>query len=229
MWVSTTNGSLKTSCKSCVPRNTVEHCFQGKWDNEEHQGPFTLNISRNEEQMLSEWKIFCVCCIMGYTELSGNGSRWLANIAYLESCRVAACRATSRVDTFHSSHRWIRLPWRCKGSRTRDSRGKIIEATSKNRNIIWEEDILYFFLSWSCEDLSLVVSFLLCKATGDFLMAQTALFDCRQILLFTPVRILGWPHCIISKNPWVMSVSDVLFQPACSHRPQISFMPASCR
>lgn len=29
---------------------------------------------------------------------------------------------------------------------------------SKNRNIIWEEDILYLFLSWSCEDLSLVVS-----------------------------------------------------------------------
>lgn len=140
-----------------------------------------------------------------------------------ESCGVAACRVTSGNYKFPSSHRRFKLPLHREVSRAKDSRGKAIAATPKNRNIIWEKDISNLFLSWSDRKCLFALS------VGDFLMAQTALFDCRQILLFTPVRILSWPHSIILKNPRVMSVSDVRFHPARTHRPQISFMPASCR
>lgn len=90
--------------------------------------------------------------------MSGTRSRWLANTADLESRGVAAHWAT-RVYTFPSSRRWFELPWRRKGSRTKESRGNIVAVTSMNRNIIWETDILYLFLSWSCAELSPVVSF----------------------------------------------------------------------
>lgn len=184
----------------------------------------------NQNQMQIEWKINCVCCnevFTGYTDLSRNRSRWLANIAYLESRGLAACRATSSVS-FIASMNWAPLPPE-RFKNKREQRQNNWSYFQEQKHNMRGGYFLHFFLSWSCEDLSPVVSFCFVRLWVTFSMAQTGLFDCRQILLFTPVRFLGWPHCIILKNPRVMSVSDVLFHPTCSHRPQISFMPASCR
>lgn len=110
----------------------------------------------NNKCCLKEESAVCVV-LWATTDLCGNGSKCCLSGELRSGCLQGNIKSLH--ISFITSMNY-RLPWRWKGSRTKDSRGKSNWSYfQEQKHIIWEEDILYLSLSWSCEDLLLVVSF----------------------------------------------------------------------
>lgn len=135
--------------------------------------------------MQIEWT---VCVFTGYTDLSGNRSRWLANISYLESRGLAACRATSRVS-FIASMNWAPLTAE-RFKNKREQRQNNWSYFQEQKHNMRRGYSLHFFLSWSCEDLSPVVSFCFVRLCVTFsrsiwLQADSSIYSCEMSWLAT--------------------------------------------